>query len=222
MSSPAASTTSWSELNTLYKENTAASYQAIQQAYANVALLSPPNSPDFIFPDTTLDYIYNSLLTVKEHNATLPHSPVPYALLELAKEALHRQRLDEKDGSPLPSLQYPLLEAIILDEEIPVEELPPPQVFAPVAVVPSPAPESPVLYRGPTPAIFPIVEPTILCPHQAFDESPVIPTYNEADLYPHLFSALPCTVDTHYHPHQYTVSFQNGENVWTLQEEFVN
>jgi hypothetical protein len=104
VSSPAASTTSWSELNTLYKENTATSYQAIQQAYANVALLSPPNSPDFIFPGTTLDYIYNPLLTVKEHNATPPHSPVPYALLELAKEALHHQRLDEKDGSPLPSL----------------------------------------------------------------------------------------------------------------------
>jgi hypothetical protein len=29
-------------------------------------------------------------------------------------------------------------------------------------------------------------------------------------------------VDTHYHPHQYTVSFQNGENIWTPQEEFTN
>ena len=42
------------------------------------------------------------------------------------------------------------------------------------------------------------------------------------DLYPHLFSTLPCTTDTHYHPHQYTISFQNSENVWTPQEEFTN
>jgi hypothetical protein len=56
VSFPAASTTSWSELNALYKENATASYQAIQQAYTNVALLSLPNSPDFIFPDAALDY----------------------------------------------------------------------------------------------------------------------------------------------------------------------
>ena len=53
MSSPAASNASWSKLNALYEENATASYQAIQQAYANVALLSSPNSPDFIFLDTT-------------------------------------------------------------------------------------------------------------------------------------------------------------------------
>jgi len=207
VSSPAASNASWSELNTLYEENAAASYQAIQQAYTDVALLSLPNSPDFIFPGTALDYIYNPLLTAEERNATPPYSPVPYALLELADEALHRQHLNKEDGSPLPSLQYPPLEAFVPDEEIPVEELLPPQVFAPVAVVPSPVPESPVLHRGPTPAIFPIVKPTILRLHQHFDESPVIPAYNEADLYPHLFSALPCTTDTRYHPHQYTVSY---------------
>ena len=125
MSSLTASNASWSELNALYKENTASSYQAIQQAYANIALLSLPNSPDFIFPDTAPDYIYNPLLTVEECNATPPHSPIPYALLKLAKEALHRQCLDKEDGSPLPSLQYPPLEAFVLDKEIPVEELPP-------------------------------------------------------------------------------------------------
>jgi hypothetical protein len=185
-------------------------------------LLTPPHSPDFIFPGTAPDYIYNPLLTAKECNATPPYSPVPYGLLELAEEALHHQQLDKEDGSPLPSLQYPPLEAFVPDKEIPIKELLPPQVFAPVAIVPSPAPESPVLHRGPTPAVFPIVEPAVLRPHQAFDESPVIPTYNEADLYPNLFSAPPCTTDTCYHPHQYTVSFQNGENVWTPQEEFTN
>jgi hypothetical protein len=222
VSSPAASNASWSELNALYEENAAASYQAIQQAYTDVTLLSLPNSPDFIFPGTTPDYIYNPLLTVEERNTTPPHSPVPYTLLELAEEALHRQHLDEEDRSPLPTLQYPLLEAFVPDEEIPTEKLPPPQVFTPVAIIPSPVPESPVLHRGPTPAVLPIVEPAILWPHQLFDKSPVIPTYNEADLYPHLFSTLPCTMDTCYHPHQYTVSFQNGENIWTPQEEFVN
>jgi hypothetical protein len=220
VSSPTASNASWSELNALYEENAATSYQAIQNAYTDVALLSLPNSPNFIFPDTTPDYIYNPLLTVEERNATLPHSPVPYALLELAEEALHHQQLNEKDGSPLPSLQYPPLKAFILDEEIPVEELPPPQVFTPVTVIPSPAPESPILHQGPTPTVLYVVKPAILLPHQPFNESPVIPAYNEADLYPHLFSAPPCTADTCCHPHQYTISFQNGENVWTPQEEF--
>jgi hypothetical protein len=222
VSSPTASNASWSELNTLYEENATALYQAIQDTYANVALLSPPNPPDFIFLRAAPNYIYNPLLTIEERNATLPFSPIPYTLLELAKEALCCQQLEEEDGSPLPSLQYPPLEAFILDEEIPVEELLPPQVFSPVATIPSPAPESPVLHRGPTPALFPTIEPAILWPHQLIDESPVIPAYNEADYYPHLFAALPCTADTCYHPHQYTVSFQNGENVWTPQEEFVN
>ena len=104
MSSPAASTASWSELNAFYEANAAASLQAVHDAYADVALLTPPHSPDFIFPGIAPDYIYNPLLTAEEHNATLPHSPVPYALLKLAKEALHCQRLDEEDGSPLPSL----------------------------------------------------------------------------------------------------------------------
>jgi hypothetical protein len=73
-----------------------------------------------------------------------------------------------------------MLEAFILDKEIPVEELPPPQVVAPVTVVPSPTPESPVLCRGPTPTILRIIEPAVLRPHQLVDESPVIPTYQEA------------------------------------------
>jgi len=40
VSFPAASTTSWSELNAVYKENAAASYQAIQQAYADVTIVT--------------------------------------------------------------------------------------------------------------------------------------------------------------------------------------
>jgi hypothetical protein len=76
----------------------------IQNTYAHVALLSPPNSSDFIFPGTAPNYIYNPLLTVEECNATLLHSPIPYTLLELAKEALCHQQLNEEDGSPLSSL----------------------------------------------------------------------------------------------------------------------
>jgi hypothetical protein len=221
VSSPA-SNASWSELNAFYEANAAASLQAVHDAYADVALLTPPHSPDFIFPGTALDYIYNPLLTAEERNATLPYSPVPYTLLELAEEALRRQQLDKEDGSPLPTLQYPPVEAFVPDEEILVEELLPPQVFTPVAVIPSPVPESPILHQGPAPAVLPIVEPAVLLPHQHFNKSPVIPAYNEADLYPHLFSAPPCTADTCSHPHQYTVSFQNSENVWTPQEEFTN
>jgi len=174
VSSPA-STASWSKLNAFYEANAAASLQAIHDTYADVALLTPPHSPNFIFLGTAPDYIYNPLLTAEECNATPPYSPVPYALLELAEEALRRQQLDEEDRSPLPTLQYPPLKAFVPDEEIPVEELPPPQVFAPIPVVPSPVPESPVLHQGPAPAVFPIVKPAVLRPHQAFDESPVIP-----------------------------------------------
>ena len=63
------------------------------------------------------------------------------------------------------------------------------------------------LHQEPAPAVHTVVESPILLLHQPFDESPVIPAYNEADLYPHLFSVPPCTTDTRYHPHQYTVSF---------------
>jgi hypothetical protein len=104
VSSPAASTASWSELNAFYEANAAASLQAVNNAYADIALLTPPHSPDFIFPGTTPDYIYNPLLTAEERNATPPYSPVSYALLELAEEALRHQQLDEEDGSPLPTL----------------------------------------------------------------------------------------------------------------------
>jgi hypothetical protein len=121
--SSAASNASWSELNALYEENAAALYQAIQDMQAHIALLSPPNSLNFIFLGTHPNYIYNPLLTDEEHNATPP--PVTnYALLELAKEALHHQQI--KDGSPLPSLQYPQIEMFVVDEDIPINELPPP------------------------------------------------------------------------------------------------
>jgi len=123
--SPTPSNASWSELNTIYEKNAAASTQAVQDAYAHVALLSPSNSPDFIFPRAAPNYIYNLLLTKEELNTLLPTS-TNYALLELAEEALCRCQLDEEDGSPLPSFQYPPIEAFVLDEEIPVEELPPP------------------------------------------------------------------------------------------------
>jgi hypothetical protein len=88
VSSPALSTASWSELNALYEENSLASFQAVQQAYADVAIPSPPNSPDFLFPRAAPNYIYNPLLTEEECNASPAYSPVPYALLELAEEAL--------------------------------------------------------------------------------------------------------------------------------------
>jgi hypothetical protein len=63
VSSPATSTASWSELNAFYEANAAASLQAVHDAYADVTLLTPPHSPDFIFPGTALDYIYNPLVT---------------------------------------------------------------------------------------------------------------------------------------------------------------
>jgi len=46
-----------------------------------------------------------------------------------------------------------------------VAEVLTPQVFAPVAVIPSLASESPVLNKGPTPAILCIVESPVLLLH---------------------------------------------------------
>ena len=72
----------------------------IQNTYAHVALLSSPNSSDFIFPGTAPNYIYNPLLTVKECNATLLHSLITYALLKLAKKALYINSSTKKTGPP--------------------------------------------------------------------------------------------------------------------------
>jgi hypothetical protein len=137
VSFPATSVTSWSKLNALYKENAAASYQAIQDAQAYITLLSPPNSPNFIFPETASDYVYNPLLTIKKHNAT-PPPIINYTLLKLAEEALHHQQI--KDGSSLLTLLYPD-NALVTDKDILDEELPPPQVFTPVTTILSSAPE---------------------------------------------------------------------------------
>ena len=119
MSSPA-SNASWSELNAFYEANAAASLQAVNDAYVDVALLTLPHSPNFIFPGTAPDYIYNPYLTAEERNATPPYSPVPYALLELAEEALRRQQLDEEDGSVTAWLPRPGIRTYIFLTGLPV------------------------------------------------------------------------------------------------------
>ena len=119
MSSPATSTFSWSPLNKVYQANIEASSTAIQLAYVDIALLSPPNSPDYIFPShANIDYIYNPLVNFSKETDQ-PNSLFPHALLELAAEAIYCQQLKEKPRSPKFTLQYPPLEDFVIDEDIP-------------------------------------------------------------------------------------------------------
>ena len=40
-------------------------------------------------------------------------------------------------------------------------------------------------------------------------------------LFPHLFTAPPCTNKAQVHPHQYTILYEQGRKIWCPQEEFV-
>jgi len=139
-----------------------------------------------------------------------PISPAPvFSLDVLAHVATHepQYREDEKENLlPAPTqdsfvhqhLGHDLREHVVL-EEIPTAALPPPVVEAPVATVPSPAPES----------------------HQPSPGVPLLPEVSVEDLFPNLFHAPACTFVADRHPHQYTVVYNRGEKFWVPQEEFI-
>ena len=81
-----------------------------------------------------------------------------------------------------------------------VKNLLPPVVEAPVAVVLSPAPPTPVLQKLPL---------------------SVVPLYAEHKLFPHLWAAPPCTLANNIHPYQYTIIYECREKIWCPQEEFI-
>jgi hypothetical protein len=69
----------------------------------------------------------------------------------------------------------------------------------------------PPIVKTPADCITPPRPPTFVLP---LDDS------NRAELFPHLFTAPPCIAANDIHPHQYTVVYECGKKIWTLQEEY--
>ena len=220
VASPTLSVASWSQIDNIYQINVAAANQAIEDF-----LNSPHNtwnypSPDSnpagrllvpIFPDPSVSppAFLALLIDLPPIVPITPTSPrfvaTPPNFLQVLADVAAQQ-----DYLPSPQLQYPdpepqdayihqrfeeVVERVPL-ADIPVENLPPPIVVTPVAVVPSPA--------LPTPPCHAL-------------RLPVLP---EAELFPNLFTTLPCTTADH-HPHQYQVIYKCGEKIWTLQDEYI-
>ena len=159
VASPALSTASWSQLDNTYQLNVAAANQVIQDF-----LNSPHNTWNYPSP-------LDSPRPAREHYSVPPALPLvavdridtpPNFLHVLANVAAQQAYILS------PQLQYPpaneaqdayvhLQFEEVVDRiplaDIPVENLPPAVVEAPVAVVPSPAPPTPVLHELPLPVV---------------------------------------------------------------------
>jgi len=175
-----------------------------------------PESPQLQYPSpapvwSTLDNVEAYIPDSPAYIVTsAPVSPAPVLSLDvLAHVAAYEPeyREDEKENLlPAPTqdsyihqhLGHNLAEHVVL-EDIPAAPLPSPVVEAPIATVPSPAPES----RQPTPGV------------------PFLPEVPVADLFPNLFHAPACTYAVDRHPHQYSVVYDRGEKHWVPQEEYV-
>ena len=206
VASPALSTASWSQLDNTYQLNVAAANQVIQDF-----LNSPHNTWNYPSP-------LDSPRPARERYSVPPASPLvavdridtPPSFLHVLADVAAQQAYILS-----PQLQYPpaneaqdayvhLQFEEVVDRvplaDIPVENLPPAVVEAPVAIVPLPAPPTPVLQELPL---------------------PVVPLYAEHELFPHLWAAPPCSLADDVHPHQYTVVYERGEKIWCPQEEFI-
>jgi len=170
-------------------------------------------TPKFTWPvlDNPEDYPFLNVPDSPAYIVTsAPISPAPVVSLNvLAHVAAHepQYREDKKENLlPAPTqdsfvyqhLGHDLGEHVVL-EDIPDAPLPSPVVEAPVATVPSPAPES----RQPTPGV------------------PFLSGVPVADLFPNLFHAPACTYAVDHHPHQYQVVYDRGKKFWVPSEEFV-
>jgi hypothetical protein len=234
------SPTSWSPaLNAAYQHNLEESFLAVQAALATVAIPSPPNSPDFnLFPTVLSPPIRHPFETLLDAAALAAEYD------EFIEDQLHRLATDPERQSAFlaaapdsPQLQYPADQDVAALspvrynwsplEDIPVEDLPPPVLFAPVATVTLPRPESPIDYgtslpRPVTPIkeepISPTLAATAVQPTPAADFLQV-----DFQLLPHLFVEPPCVVENQTrHPHQYTVVYENDRQVWCPQAEYLN
>jgi len=223
------SVASWSALDNVYQQNvadaTAAILEVLQSPHNTWNYPSPldvaarifqpivPESPQLWYSPSpapvwsTLDNVPNSPAYIV---TSAPVSPAPANSLDtLAHVTFYepKYREDKKENLlPVPTqdsfvhqhLGHDLREHVVL-EDIPAAPLPSPIVEAPIATVPSPAPES----CQPTPGV------------SLLSEVPV------ADLFPNLFHAPACTYAIDRHPHQYQVVYDRSEKFWVPSEEFV-
>ena len=206
VASPALSTASWSQLDNVYQLNVAAANQVIEDF-----LNSPHNTWNYPSP-------LNSPRPARERYSVPPASPLitvdridtPPNFLHVLADVTAQQAYILS-----PQLQYPpanetqdvyihLQFEEVVDRvplaDIPVENLPPAVLEAPVAIVPLPAPPTPILQELPL---------------------PVVPLYAEHELFPHLWAAPPCSLADDIYPHQYTVVYERSEKIWCPQEEFI-
>ena len=206
IASPTLSIASWSQLDNVYQLNVNAANQVIQDF-----LNSPHNTWNYPSP-------LNSPCPARECYSVPPVSPIvtvnridtPPNFLHILADVTAQQAYILS-----PQLQYPptnkaqdayvhLQFKEVIDRvplaDIPIENLPPAVVEAPVAVVLSPAPPTPVLQELPL---------------------PVIPLYAKHELFPHLWAAPLCSLANDVHPHQYTIIYKYGKKIWCPQEEFI-
>ena len=221
VTSPTLSVASWSQINDIYQINIATANQVIEDflnSPHNTWNYPSPNSdtpapltvPIFLDPSVSRPAFLAPLIIDSPPIVPVtPASPIfvatPPNFLEVVADVTAQQ-----DYLPSPQLKYPdpepqdayvhqrfeeVVERVPL-ADILVENLLPPVVVAPIAIVPSLAP--------PTPPPCALHLPILL----------------EADLFPNLFTALPCTTADN-HPHQYTVIYECGKRIWTLQDKYV-
>jgi len=188
----------WSEVGLTYQANVDASNAAVN---AHLEQVSPPPSP-FLYhdiPAPPASLLFDSLLTIVRHNL---HELQHESLNLLSDVATHTAVFDQ------------LVEDIPFLEE--VENIPPPIS----AVLPARSPSLKYVVRSPTPPLrypSPVAAAAVQPPATNDETYPV-----NLDLFPHLFTALPCTNPSPMHPHLYTVLHEQGRKVWCLQDEFVN
>jgi len=281
VSSPSLSVASWSDLNAVYQENSAAALEVVNNVLnsphntwnypspRSPHLQYPPrstsspvvpwsptiaSSPKFIVPSfpfltptspspydeyspqspqystsfantgITLinpDTLEPTPIDINPYMVRLPSPPTPeptaealhaaaeFDLKQLGEETTaHVVRLAQAElNSLLPLLNQDswshfqltgdLVDHVSL-KDIPLKNIPPPVITAPVAANPSPALPSP----APLPAL--VFYPTI-------DVGP----------FEYLFAAPPC-LPANRHPHQYTVHYEQGHQIWFSSKELVN
>jgi len=171
---------------------------------------SPSPVPVWTTLDNVEDFPFNVPNSPAYIVTSAPVSPAPVSSLDVlahvvAHESTYREDAKEnllpaptQDSYVHQHLGHDLREHVGL-EDIPDAPLPLPIVEAPVATVPSPAPES----CQPSPGV------------------PLLPEVSVEDLFPNLFHAPACTFVVDRHPHQYTVVYNRREKFWVPQEEFI-
>ena len=182
---------------------TASPVYATSSANPNILLVDPdtlepcpidPNPYIIRFPSLpTLEPTLEALRTMAEFDLEQLVEHIATHVVHLAQAELNGL-LPPLTQDNWAQLQFP--GEVINHKDIPVENISPPVIKAPVATVASPAPLS-------LAALFTPLAANLLA-------------------FAYLFAALPCLAADNYHPHQYSVVYEQGCHIWYFQEEFIN